>query len=167
MSIAILSLGSNIGNRLEHLKKSVLDIKSDKNIRIKRYSDIYETEPIGVLGQKDFYNCVITVETTYNPLEFLKHLQAVEIRNGRTREYRWSPRTIDIDIIDYDKKIIETQMLTLPHPLMHKRKFVLSPLKEVYADYIHPVSNTDIETMINRITGQYCYKLNMENWYEK
>lgn len=166
MSIAVLSLGSNLGNRLQHLRNSVSNIKNNENIRILRYSNIYETEPIGVIGQNDFYNCVITIETGYAPEKLLQFLQTVEIKNGRTREYQWSPRTIDIDIIDFDRVILESEVLTLPHPRMHERKFVLLPMKEIYPGYIHPKLNMDIDTMIGKITGQYCYNLNMENWYD-
>lgn len=167
MSIAILSFGSNLGNKLQHIRNSILDIKSDEKIKILRYSNICETEPIGVVGQNNFYNCVITIKTEYTSGELLQFLQSVEIKNGRTREYKWSPRNIDIDIIDFDRTILESEILTLPHPRMHERKFVLLPMKEVYPDYIHPKFNIDIDTMIDKITGQYCYNLNLENWYHE
>ncbi len=167
MSIAILSVGSNLGNRLKYIRDSVKDIKSNDKIKITKYSHLYETEPVGVIGQSDFYNCALLIETDLKPEELWSFIQSVEIKNGRTREYRWSPRTIDIDIIDYDNLVIETDTLILPHPRMHERKFVLLPMFDIYPDYVHPKLKEDIDTMLAKINGQYCYNLNLENWHNE
>lgn len=94
MSIAILSFGSNLGNKLQHIRNSILDIKSDEKIKILRYSNICETEPIGVVGQNNFYNCVITIKTEYTSGELLQFLQSVEIKTVEQENINGLPETL-------------------------------------------------------------------------
>ncbi|MFA6305275.1 MAG: 2-amino-4-hydroxy-6-hydroxymethyldihydropteridine diphosphokinase [Candidatus Gracilibacteria bacterium] len=126
---AYLSLGSNLGNREFFLKKAISEIK--KTAKIKKKSKIYETSPVGYKKQEDFLNMVIGIETTLSPQKLLKKLQEIEKKLGRERKTKNGPRTIDIDILTYEDTIVDEPNLKIPHPRMHKRKFVLVPLLEL------------------------------------
>ncbi|QOY37489.1 2-amino-4-hydroxy-6-hydroxymethyldihydropteridine diphosphokinase [Anaerobacillus isosaccharinicus] len=126
-----ISLGSNMGNRLEFLKFGVKCLDENVNISIKRYSSIYETAPVGLLDQADFFNMVVEIETFLTPLELLKYTQEVQKKAGRKFNIRWGPRTLDLDILMYNQENIEMDVLTVPHPRMYERGFVIIPLREI------------------------------------
>lgn len=128
MSLAYLSLGSNLGDRLEHLKRGVAGLHEMPGVRVTRLSAVYETEPVGVSGQNRYLNLVAQLETSLSPHDLLKACQAVESANGRVRTVRWGPRTLDIDLLLYDGITMQTPELEIPHPRMHERAFVLVPL---------------------------------------
>ena len=131
MSIVFLALGSNLGNRLKNIENSISEIS--KQCKISAKSSIYETEPWGVANQPNFLNAVIKVETKLEPKALLDFLLNIEAKLGRNRaiEQRWGPRIIDLDILIYDKREIQTEQLTIPHPRMLERAFVLIPLYNV------------------------------------
>ncbi|MBN2072965.1 MAG: 2-amino-4-hydroxy-6-hydroxymethyldihydropteridine diphosphokinase [Actinobacteria bacterium] len=134
---AYLSLGSNMGEREENLKEAIGMIKDDKRIDILKISSIYRTEPMYVKNQKYFYNMVIMalVDNAMGPFELLGLLKGIEYKMGRMRTFRFGPRPIDIDILDYDNMAIESDILTIPHPRMKERNFVLAPLMEIDPGY--------------------------------
>lgn len=141
-----LILGSNIGDRISSLQAALIKIETDVG-RVVRTSSIYATEPWGFKDQPGFYNQVIEVETDYNAIDTLNKLLSVEKSMGRTREKKWGERIIDIDILYFENQIINTANLTIPHPGIPDRKFVLIPLCELIPDNIHPVlkiSNADL-----------------------
>lgn len=107
--------------------------------RVVSQSTLYETAPWGVTDQPAFLNQVLVVETTLGPEEVLVQTQAIEYELGRVRHEHWGARTIDIDLLYYDQLIWQTPTLTLPHPLLHQRRFTLVPLAEIAPDFIHPV----------------------------
>ncbi len=125
-----LSLGSNLGDRLENLIQALKRIKEEGNLII-RVSSVYETRPLGKTNQPDFLNLVAEVKTKLSPFLFLALLQRIENEMGRVRKEKWGPRIIDIDLIFYEDLEIESPELTLPHPLFKERAFVLIPLMEV------------------------------------
>ncbi|HHY22839.1 MAG TPA: 2-amino-4-hydroxy-6-hydroxymethyldihydropteridine diphosphokinase [Clostridiaceae bacterium] len=129
-----IALGSNMGNRYENLKKAIKAISALDNTKLIKSSNIYETEPVGYLAQDKFLNMVILVETNLNPLMLLRKLQEIENMLQRKRLIRWGPRTIDLDILLYDKLTINLPELQIPHPEMLKRAFVLIPLKDIEPD---------------------------------
>jgi len=129
-----IALGSNMGNRYENLKNAIKTISSLNNTKLIKSSNIYETEPIGYLPQDRFLNMVILVETNLTPLVLLRKLQEIENMLKRERLIHWGPRTIDLDILLYDKLIINLPELQIPHPEMLKRAFVLIPLKDIEPD---------------------------------
>lgn len=133
---AYLSLGSNMGDRGYHLAESQRKLAEHPGIQIIQVSGIYETKPWGVLDQEDFWNQVIEVETQLAPLDLLDVCQEIEYSLGRVRLIRWGPRTIDIDILNYDNKAWMDERLILPHPRMEEREFVLAPLREISPDFI-------------------------------
>lgn len=125
---AVLALGSNLGERNDTLSTGVADLVDRPEVRLIAVSPVVQTKAVGgPVGQPDFLNMVIIVETSLTPLELLRHCQAVENKHLRVREVRWGPRTLDVDIITYGDVVSSDSTLTLPHPLAAKRAFVLYP----------------------------------------
>lgn len=131
MARAFLGLGSNIGDKTENLREAVRLIDADSRTRVVAKSSLYSTAPVGYLDQDDFVNGVVEVETARSAEELLVLCQSVEKSLRRVRLIRWGPRTIDVDILLYDGLISSDPQLTLPHPRMHERGFVMVPLAEL------------------------------------
>jgi 2-amino-4-hydroxy-6-hydroxymethyldihydropteridine diphosphokinase len=142
-----LLLGSNLGDRAENLRRASAEIGLLK-CAIKKKSAIYETAPWGKNDQQDFYNQVIELETSLEPQVLLEKILAIEMKLGRVRTEQWGPRTIDIDILLFGHMIVNTTTLTLPHPGIPMRRFVLVPLTEVAPDVIHPVLNKSVKALL-------------------
>ena len=130
-TVAYISLGSNIGDRAYYLTEAVSRLDAHPQIQMIGSSSIYETEPVGYTDQDSFLNKVVAVCTTLTSHELLSYMLQVEIELGRTRDIRWGPRTLDLDLLLYGKEQINTADLILPHPRMEERAFVLIPLIEV------------------------------------
>ncbi len=130
---AVLSLGSNLGNRLETLQGAVDALEDTPGVRIKAVSPVYETEPWGVEpgSQPTYFNAVVLLKTTLPPDSLLERAQAVEEAFHRVRDERWGPRTLDVDIVSYAEVVSDDPVLTLPHPRAHERAFVLAPWHDV------------------------------------
>ena len=128
---AYLSLGSNLGNREETLREAVRRIGAAESVELTAVSSVYETEPWGKLDQPRFLNLAVAVETTLSPEALLALAQKIENELGRVRHERWGARTIDIDILCFEGVERNTPELTLPHPYMTERAFVLVPLAEI------------------------------------
>ncbi|MEK7264344.1 MAG: 2-amino-4-hydroxy-6-hydroxymethyldihydropteridine diphosphokinase [Bacteroidota bacterium] len=137
MPQVFLGLGTNKGNRLEFLQKAFQIIS--QQFVIHAYSSIYETEPWGEYEQQNFLNAVILVETEMLPQHFFLIVQGIEKQTGRTTSARWKEREIDIDILLFEKNIIEETDLQIPHRYLHQRKFVLIPFCEIAEETVHPV----------------------------
>ncbi|WP_188456121.1 2-amino-4-hydroxy-6-hydroxymethyldihydropteridine diphosphokinase [Virgibacillus oceani] len=131
MKHVYVALGSNIEPRFEHLNRAIDMLKEHAKITVVKNSSIYETAPVGYIEQADFLNMVVQLETSLSPIELLDFCQSIEHELGRKREIRFGPRTIDLDIIIYNQKNSKTERLTIPHPRMHERAFVLIPLAEI------------------------------------
>lgn len=144
-----LSLGSNIGNKRKNLLEAIRKIGELENTEVVKSSTILETEPFGYLEQDNFLNTCLEVKTLMTAQEFLKEILQIELDIGRVREIKWGPRIIDIDILFYDKEIIEEDNLAVPHPWICEREFVLDPLSEIAPNYIHPLEKKTI-TMLAR-----------------
>jgi len=141
-----LILGSNIGDPISNIETAVNKIRTNVG-EVVRASSIYLTEPWGKKDQAAFYNQVIEIKTDLNALETLNKILAIEESMGRVRTKKWAERIIDIDILYYNDQVIRKKDLTIPHPGIPDRKFVLIPLCELIPDGIHPVlkvSNTDL-----------------------
>ncbi|MEU8454362.1 2-amino-4-hydroxy-6-hydroxymethyldihydropteridine diphosphokinase [Streptomyces griseoaurantiacus] len=130
---AVLSLGSNLGNRLETLQGAVDALEDTPGVHVKAVSPVYETEPWGVEpgSQPSYFNAVVVLRTTLPPSSLLERAQAVEEAFHRVRDERWGPRTLDVDIVSYEDAVSEDPVLTLPHPRAHQRAFVLAPWYDV------------------------------------
>ena len=132
-SRSFLGLGSNLGDRLANLQRAADILAATVGVRVVGSSRIYQTAPIGP-AQPEFLNAVLEVDTELEPLELLAVGAAVERELHRVRGVRWGPRTIDVDVLTYDDRVIDTCELSVPHPRMHERAFVLAPLLELEAD---------------------------------
>lgn len=129
---AVLALGSNLGERNDTLSSAVADLVDRPEVRLLAVSPVMQTKPVGgPAGQPDFLNMVIIVDTTLAPLELLRHCQDVEDKHLRTRDVRWGPRTLDVDIIVYGDVTSLDPELTLPHPRAAERAFVLYPWAQI------------------------------------
>jgi 2-amino-4-hydroxy-6-hydroxymethyldihydropteridine diphosphokinase len=138
MARAFLSLGSNLGDRAATLEAALRALEASGDVRILRRSSLYETAPMGKTDQPEFYNLVVEVETTLGPEVLLDRCQDVERVLGRVRKERWGPRTVDVDILLYDRLTVTGERLIIPHPEMLRRRFVLEPLLEIAPDAILP-----------------------------
>jgi 2-amino-4-hydroxy-6-hydroxymethyldihydropteridine diphosphokinase len=137
MTTAYIGLGANLGDRLATLREAVRSL--GKLGRITAVSSLYETEPVGYLDQPPFLNAVVALETSLASLELMGALLAIEHDMGRTREFKNAPRTLDLDLLLMDDLVLVTPDLTLPHPRLHERAFVLVPLVELAPTLVHPV----------------------------
>ena len=153
-----LSLGSNIGDRERNLRDAV-GLLPEPSLRVLRVSSFYETEPVGVSGQRWFLNAVAEAETDLFPKQLLARVQRVEQQLGRRRLKPKGPRTIDIDILFYGGAVIETNELEVPHPRLADRRFVLEPLSELAPELRHPVTRRTVREMLHDVGGQQVRRL--------
>ncbi|MEP7263856.1 MAG: 2-amino-4-hydroxy-6-hydroxymethyldihydropteridine diphosphokinase [Bacteroidota bacterium] len=147
MNEVVIMLGSNMGDRQHHLHTANNLIASSAG-SIKLQSKIYETASWGDTSQQSFYNQAIRISTDLAALDLLHLLLGIENQMGRKRNRKWEPRIIDLDIIYYNTDVIKTAELTIPHPLLQERRFVLVPLAEIVPSFIHPVLHKDTLTLL-------------------
>lgn len=145
MTKVYLGLGSNVGDREHQLKEALRLLDAQQSIKVTRVSSLYETAPVGYVEQPDFLNLCAEIETDLTPQAVLKNGLDIEQQLHRVRKERWGPRTLDIDILLYGNKIIEDQDLSIPHPRMAERAFVLIPLQEIAPEAINPRTQTKIK----------------------
>lgn len=140
---AFLGIGSNMGNKLKNIEASIAALNDNKN-RVTQVSKHYVTRPWGLEEQDDFLNCAVELQTLLSPMELLKKLQSIENSLERTREIKWGPRTIDLDILLFENMITDNKDLVIPHPYLEKRMFVLTPLTDIAPFVVHPLLNKRI-----------------------
>lgn len=145
--IVYLALGSNLGDRQDNLRQAIASLPPQMDVKAK--SHIYETPPWGYEDQPKFYNQVVKVDTYVQPEPLLKHLKRLEVALGRQATFRNGPRLIDIDMLFYDHLVLDTPILSLPHPRLHERGFVLLPLMDIAPEFIHPVLKKSIRELTN------------------
>jgi 2-amino-4-hydroxy-6-hydroxymethyldihydropteridine diphosphokinase len=131
VNTAYLGLGSNLGDRRQHLAEAVRRLHVGPALQVVKVSSVYESSPVGMTAQPDFLNLVVQVATAHTPYELLAECQRMETDLGRVRRERWGPRTMDIDLLLYGDAGIDDELLTVPHPRMRERSFVLTPLAEI------------------------------------
>ncbi|MEO6169199.1 MAG: 2-amino-4-hydroxy-6-hydroxymethyldihydropteridine diphosphokinase [Chitinophagales bacterium] len=150
---AYLLLGTNVGDRQQHLQHGLEKIKTTAG-DFQQVSSVYETEPWGVVNQDDYLNMVVEIKTFFSPEELFKQLKAIETAEGRTDATKYAPRTLDIDVLFYDDLVLESEYLIIPHPRLHLRRFVLKPLEEIAASLIHPLLGKSIRELLKEC-GDY------------
>lgn len=143
MNQAILHTGTNLGDRLQQLLTANRHIEKRLG-KLLDQSAIYQTKPWGIADQPDFLNQALIIETALDPFDLLDEIQAIEKDMGRVREVKWGARCIDIDILFYNDLILNTERLTIPHPFLHYRNFVLVPLLDIASQHIHPIFKMNI-----------------------
>lgn len=141
MTAAFIAIGTNLGDRDAHIAFARERLQKLPRTKLLRLSSVRETEPVGPVQQDPFLNAVAEVDTQLDPLELLQRLKDIEHRAGRIRSVRWGPRTLDLDLLLYGDRVIQSPQLTLPHPHMHERRFVLEPLAELAPQTRHPTLN--------------------------
>lgn len=149
---AYLSLGSNVGDRAETLRAAIVELDRADDVEVTAVSGVYETDPVGGVDQDPFYNLAVAVRTTRTPHELLDLAHELEAAHGRDRasEVRWGPRTLDVDLILFGDRVVDDEQLTVPHPRMHERAFVLVPLLEVHPGGTLP-DGTRLSTLVARL----------------
>ncbi|MBI5975539.1 2-amino-4-hydroxy-6-hydroxymethyldihydropteridine diphosphokinase [Staphylococcus canis] len=148
MTDAYLSLGSNIGQREAQLHTAIENLDTIDDIKVVTVSPIYETKPVGYVDQPDFLNVCVHIQTSLTPHQLLDACLEIEQRLHRVRKERWGPRTIDIDILLYGTSVVEDDRLSLPHPRMVERAFVMVPLNDIAPNVIEPRSKQRIQDLV-------------------
>ena len=153
MSRVFVGVGSNEGERLEHISKAVRAIGFIEDVRLVQMATIMETEPVGGPPQGPYLNTVVELHTELSPGALLTALKAIERQLGRKpTPQRWAPRPIDLDLLLYDDLVMQEPGLSLPHPRMHERRFVLEPLAQLAPETIHPALKQPISTLLERVS---------------
>ena len=146
---AVVALGSNLGDRFNFLQNAVIEINAISENRVTRISSVYETLPVGGPAQDNYLNAVISLETSLNAEELLLKLLIIELNLGRERTTTWGPRTIDLDLINFENQSINSPNLVLPHPRAHERFFVMKPWVEI--DPAANLRDTRIEEILKKL----------------
>jgi 2-amino-4-hydroxy-6-hydroxymethyldihydropteridine diphosphokinase len=151
MTTVYIGLGSNVGDRIEHLRYALSHLQNKKGLKILRTSALYQTAPLGYEDQEWFVNAVVEGETSLAPLQLLELLQSIETKMGRDTPFRWGPRNIDLDLLIFGKRIVDEPDLTVPHPLADQRRFVMEPLAELAPEGMHPTRHKTFQEILEEL----------------
>ncbi|MGZ6225668.1 MAG: 2-amino-4-hydroxy-6-hydroxymethyldihydropteridine diphosphokinase [Syntrophales bacterium] len=149
--IAFIGIGSNIGDPAARCTEALCRLSQASGTKVLRQSSLYRTEPVGFEKQDWFINAVAEIRTLLTPHELLRAAQAIEDEMGRVRGPRWGPRVIDLDILLYGQEVVKDDDLVIPHPELHKRRFMLEPLCEIASYAIHPVFGVSARGLMERL----------------
>ncbi len=149
---AYIALGSNMGDSKTYLEEAIRALGADENVKVEKISDFIMTKPYGGVEQQDYLNGVLKIHTLYTPVELLEALHRIEQAAGRERKIRWGPRTLDLDIVFYDKLIYEDDNLIIPHVDMQNREFVITPMTQIAPNFRHPVLQKTMEQLKRDLT---------------
>ena len=150
--IAYISVGSNLGAKLDNCRNGIAALTRSADIQFIDQSPIYRTEPVDYQDQDWFVNYVVKIATLLDPLPLLSKLKSIEQSAGRTRDsVRFGPRVLDLDIILYDDMVMDLPQLVIPHPRMHKRRFVLKPVCDIDPHISHPVFHCTMQSLLEKI----------------
>jgi 2-amino-4-hydroxy-6-hydroxymethyldihydropteridine diphosphokinase len=146
---AFICVGSNLGSKLENCRQGVAELARGATTRLVDQSTVYQTEPVDYRDQDWFVNYVVKIETVLEPLALLDRLKSIEHDGGRIQDsVRFGPRVLDLDIIFYDEMVMDHPRLVIPHPRMHKRRFVLKPVCDIDPHIIHPVFHRTVQLLL-------------------
>jgi 2-amino-4-hydroxy-6-hydroxymethyldihydropteridine diphosphokinase len=143
-----IGLGSNLGDRAYYLSQALRELNTPRQIIVKKYSSVYETEPVGMKNQPSFLNMVAELESSLPAQELLVRLKGIERSIGRSHNEHWGPREIDLDLLYYGGEIINDNGLQLPHPEIANRRFVLVPMKEIASEFYDPMKRMTITDLL-------------------
>ena len=146
--IAFIGIGSNMGDKARRCEEAISEILKVDNHTLLAKSSFYKTQPVGYTAQDWFVNGVIKIETDLEALDLLRALKTIEGRMGRLETFRWGPRAIDLDLLLFDGTCLETPEVTIPHPRLQERQFVLVPLAEIDPDLLHPVFKKSVRRLL-------------------
>ncbi len=150
--IVYISVGSNIGDKLENCRRGIAALAAAAGVRITGNSHFYKTEPVDFKAQDWFVNGVIRIDSTLGPFELLERMQTVQREAGRPPDrVRLGPRVLDLDLLMYDQLVLQEPRLCLPHPRMHRRRFVLQPLCDIAPTLVHPILGKDIRSLLSAL----------------
>lgn len=152
MATAYIGLGANLGDRMTTLRMAIQRLETLG--RIAAVSSLYETEPVGYLEQPSFLNAVVALDTALAPANLMGRLLGIERDLGRARSFPNAPRTLDLDLLMVDDVILDTPELTLPHPRLHERVFVLVPLAEIAPEFVHPRIGKSVQELSHTLPDQ-------------
>lgn len=144
-----IAIGSNMGQREENCRSAVRAMALGSLLRPLALSPLYESAPAGVTGQRAFVNAVLEARSALGPMALLCRLRSMELAMGRTRKGRWGPRVMDLDILFYGRRTMDTPVLTIPHPRAHERAFVLLPMNDLAPEFIHPVLGLSMRGLLS------------------
>ena len=150
---AYIAIGSNLGDRRAYLEAGLREVATLPNTHLAEVSRAYETPPLGPVEQPDFLNAVFAIATSLAPESLLTALLAAEKKHQRQRRIHWGPRTLDLDLLLYGERVVESADLTLPHPHIHERSFVLVPLCEITPNLRHPVTGRPFAEYLAALNG--------------
>jgi 2-amino-4-hydroxy-6-hydroxymethyldihydropteridine diphosphokinase len=153
MARAYLSIGSNLGGRVENCVIAVARLSRSRDVDVLGVSSVYETEPWGKSDQPDFMNVVVELDTEMAPRALLEACKEIEEVMGRVPGERWGPRVIDLDILLYEDRVLQDEDLIVPHPRMHQRRFVLQPLAEIAPGALHPLLKKTASELLEDLGG--------------
>lgn len=159
MTTAYLGLGSNLGDREANINRALVELVRTAGCSLIKVSSLYETKPVGITEQPDFYNIAVAIETDLAPKELLRRLKEVERKAGREKTFKWGPRVIDIDILLYDEISVAEDNLEIPHPEMQHRAFALTPLSEIAPSAKHPATGRTVRQMSEDIGSEGVSKI--------
>ena len=148
---AFIGIGSNLGTPAENCEQAIHLLHIPPEIEVVARSSLYESEPVGQIEQNWFVNTTVAIITSMGPESLLNKIFKIEKAMGRERREKWGPRIIDLDLLAYGDRVIHSTALTVPHPEMAKRRFVLLPLSEFAGDYMHPVENKTIHALLKEL----------------
>nr|WP_107728479.1 2-amino-4-hydroxy-6-hydroxymethyldihydropteridine diphosphokinase [Desmospora activa] len=164
MRRAYIGLGTNLGQRKTNLKEALIHLDRHEQMEVAQVSGIYETAPVGLLEQPDFLNVCAEVRTSLSPRELLEAMLQVERKLHRVRTIRWGPRTIDLDLLLLDHEVISEPQLTVPHPRMTERAFVLIPLAEIALDVVIPPTGRTVGEWLQVLGDKEGVRLHPHQW---
>ena len=156
---AYIGLGSNLDRPVDQVLSALQKLSQIPGIKLMAVSSLYQSAPVGLTDQDDFINAVAQIKTVLEPLALLGQLQSIEQNHQRQRLIRWGPRTLDLDLLLYDQLILRTERLTLPHPQILQRRFVIEPLLEINPQIRLPDSNCPLSQVLQQLSNQELRKI--------
>ena len=164
MERSFIALGSNLGDRAFFMREARRRVAELDGVRLLGASSIHETQPVGPAGQEPYLNAVIEVDTSLDARDLLEHLLAIESDLGRRRTVRWGPRQIDLDILLFGDVVIDEPGLTVPHPRLAERAFVLAPLAELKGELIPPGLGKSVDQLLNAAERSGVNRISIDRW---